>query len=53
MVTHRGGTRQGMVRVARVRCARDAGGVKVVGGCGGVAWGSVVVMAVGGGSGST
>ena len=46
-----GGMRQGMVWVASVRCARDAGGVKVVGGCCGVAWGGVVVMAVGGGSG--
>ena len=45
-----GGTRQGVVWVARVRCARDAGGVKVVGGCGGVAWGSVVVTAAGGGT---
>ena len=45
----RGGTRQGVVRVARVRCARDTGGVKVVGGCCGVAWGGIVVTAVGGG----
>ena len=41
-----------MERVAGqvVRCARDAGGVKVVGGCCGVAWGGVVVTAAGGGS---
>ena len=40
-----------MERVAGqvVRCARDVGGVKVVGGCCGVAWGGVVVMAAGGG----
>ena len=48
-----GGTWQGVVRVARVRCARDVGGVKVVGGCGGVAWGSVIVMAAAGGGGGT
>ena len=38
-----------MERVAGqvVRCARDAGGVKVVGGCRGVVWGGVVVTAAG------
>ena len=37
-----------MKRVAGqvVRCVRDAGGVEVVGGHCGVAWGGVVVMAV-------
>ena len=44
------GMRQGVVRVARVRCVRDAGRVKVVGGCGGVAWGGIVVTAAGGGT---
>ena len=43
-----------MERVARqvVRCVRDAGGVKVVGGCCGVAWGGVVVTAAAGGGGT-